>query len=66
MDEETTFYNTYYKLPDNKTLNISNERFEASEILFNPALIGSELPGAHQLLFESINVRNIKNFSFSF
>ena len=57
MDQETTFYNTFYKLPDNRTIRISNERFEASEILFNPMLIGSELPGIHELLFESINVK---------
>jgi hypothetical protein len=56
LDQESTFYNTYYKLPDNRTIRISNERFEASEILFNPMLIGSEQPGIQDLLFESINV----------
>lgn len=56
LDEETTFYNTYYKLPDNRTIRISNERFEASEILFNPMLMGKEELPVHELLFKSINV----------
>jgi len=56
LDLETTFYNTFYKLPDNRTIRISSEKFEAPEILFNPMLIGSELPGIHELLFDSINV----------
>lgn len=39
-----------YKLPDGNTIEIGPERFRAPEILFDPSIIGSEVPGAaHQL-----------------
>lgn len=56
MDNETTYYNSYYKLPDNRTIKVSNEKFEAPEILFNPYLIQSEMPGVHELIYDCINV----------
>lgn len=59
LEVETTYYNSYYKLPDNKTIKISNEKFEAPEILFNPYLIQSEMPGVHELIFDCINVNFI-------
>jgi centractin len=31
------------------------ERFRATEILFNPELIGEEFPGIHQVVVDSIN-----------
>ncbi|KAK1742403.1 actin family protein [Skeletonema marinoi] len=31
-----------YQLPDGQVVNISNERHRASEVLFQPSLIGSE------------------------
>jgi hypothetical protein len=37
-------------------IKISNEKFEAPEILFNPYLYGSESEGAHELVFNCINV----------
>ncbi len=56
LDLETTFYNSYYKLPDGRQVKISNEKFEAPEILFNPSLINSESDGIHELVFNCINV----------
>jgi actin-related protein 2 len=56
LDIETTFYNSFYKLPDNRVIKISKEKFEAPEILFKPYLIQSESPGVHELIFNSINV----------
>lgn len=56
LDIETTFYNSYYKLPDGRTIKISKEKFEAPEILFTPMLINSESDGIHELIFNCINV----------
>jgi actin-related protein 2 len=55
LDKETTFYNSYTKLPDGRKIRISNEKFEAPEILFHPFLIQNESPGVHEILFNSIN-----------
>jgi len=59
LDAETTYYNSIHKLPDGRKIRISNEKFEAPEILFNPYLIKNESPGVHEMLFDSINVRFI-------
>ena len=59
LDAETTYYNSIHKLPDGRKIRISNEKFEAPEILFNPYLIRNESPGVHEMLFDSINVRYI-------
>ena len=56
LDKETTYYNSYTKLPDGRKIRISNEKFEAPEILFDPNLIQNESPGIHEMLFNSINV----------
>ncbi len=56
LDLETTYYNSYYKLPDKRVIRISNEKFEAPEILFNPHLIQSEVDGIHESVFNCINV----------
>jgi actin-related protein 2 len=64
LDKETTFYNSYTKLPDGRKIRISNEKFEAPEILFHPFLIQNESPGVHEMLFNSINVSKFfYNFS---
>ncbi|KAM3425364.1 Actin-like protein [Cercospora zeina] len=44
-----------YTLPDGKKLKIGSERFRATEILFEPELIGLEWPGLHQIVVDSIN-----------
>jgi actin-related protein 2 len=59
LDQETTYYNSIHKLPDGRKIRISNEKFEAPEILFNPYLLRNESPGIHEMLYESINVRII-------
>ena len=60
LDHETTYYNSIHKLPDGRKIRISNEKFEAPEILFNPYLIRNESPGIHEMLYNAINVS--KNF----
>jgi centractin len=55
-----------YKLPDGRSIKVcypnnrnsrklGAERFRATEILFNPEIIGSEYQGVHEMLFDSIN-----------
>ena len=56
LDQETTYYNTYTKLPDGRKIRISCEKFEAPEILFQPHLVQNEMPGVHEMLYNSINV----------
>ena len=58
LDQETTFYNSYTKLPDGRKILISSEKYEAPEILFQPHLIQNEMPGVHEMLYKSINVSN--------
>ncbi|KAL3313618.1 Actin, aortic smooth muscle [Cichlidogyrus casuarinus] len=44
-----------YELPDGETIAIGNERYECSEMLFQPALYGVEQLGIHELVYDSIN-----------
>jgi len=43
-----------YTLPDGNTIEVANQRFRCPEALFNPSLIGKEIPGMHELTFDSI------------
>ncbi|KAL7529216.1 hypothetical protein ACHAXR_002854 [Thalassiosira sp. AJA248-18] len=43
-----------YQLPDGQVINLSNERHRASEVLFQPSLIGSEERPIHDVLLTSI------------
>mmetsp|Transcript_65875 Transcript_65875/g.91594 ORF Transcript_65875/g.91594 Transcript_65875/m.91594 type:complete len:387 (+) Transcript_65875:45-1205(+) len=43
-----------YTLPDGKTISLGPARFRAPEALFNPALIGEESLGIHEVLTNAI------------
>ena len=43
-----------YELPDGQVISLSDERFRASEVLFNPMLIDREEEGIHQMVWGSI------------
>lgn len=43
-----------YELPDGQLVTINTERFSVPETLFRPSLIGKDLKGLHQLVFDSI------------
>lgn len=45
---------TKYQLPDGEAVALATERYRAPELLFNPSLIGSEEPGAADVLVNSI------------
>ena len=64
LEQETTYYNTYTKLPDGRKIRISCEKFEAPEILFQPHLVQNEMPGVHEMLYKCINVSKNKMFYF--
>ena len=55
LERETSFYNSYHLLPDETRIRISDEKFEAPEILFNPSLIGKEYDGIPYMMMKSIN-----------
>jgi len=40
LANETTFVDKDYVLPNGQTIRIGPERFEASEVLFNPKIAG--------------------------
>lgn len=56
---ETTVLIKKYTLPDGRVIKIDRERFEAPEVLFNPALTDSENPGVHEMLFNMIQEADI-------
>ena len=55
LERETSYYNSFHLLPDETRIHISDEKFEAPEILFSPYLIGSEANGIPEMMFKSIN-----------
>jgi len=55
LELETAFYNSESRLPDGRKIRISGEKFEAPEILFQPNLVQNEMPGVHEMVYESIN-----------
>ena len=46
---------TTYTLPDGHEINVGNERFRCTEPLFQPALVGMEHLGIHQMAYQSVN-----------
>lgn len=48
-----------YQLPDGQIIKLGYERFKSAELLFHPELIGSEYPGVHQLVLDSIQSSDI-------
>ena len=55
LERETSYYNSFHLLPDETRIHISDEKFEAPEILFSPYLIGMDVNGIHEMMYKSIN-----------
>ena len=55
LERSTSFFNSYYLLPDGSRIHLSDEKFEAPEILFNPGLVGKECCGIAEMLHNSVN-----------
>ncbi|KAK4424354.1 actin [Sesamum alatum] len=43
-----------YELPDGQVITIGSERFRCAEALFQPSLLGLEMPGIHETIYGSI------------
>jgi actin-related protein 2 len=56
---ETTVLIRKYTLPDGRVIKLGAERFEASEVLFNPSLIDCESVGVHEMLFNMIQEADV-------
>jgi actin beta/gamma 1 len=55
---ESTTHSKFRKtteLSDGTPIMLDYERFQCPEALFQPSFVGLEMPGIHQLLYESIN-----------
>ncbi|GAX09951.1 hypothetical protein FisN_11Lh061 [Fistulifera solaris] len=50
---------TQYQLPDGQAISLASERYTAPSVLFDPSLLGSEEPGAAELLVDSIKKSDI-------
>ncbi|KAH7827564.1 actin-related protein, unidentified [Monocercomonoides exilis] len=48
-------FETFYTLPDHKTISINEERFLSPEILFHPLLVDCEEPAVDKLFVDSIS-----------
>lgn len=54
IGRDTTVVDKEYRLPDGQTILVGRERFEAPEIIMNPALIESESLGLPEMVYKSI------------
>ena len=63
---KTDEYAQIYTLPDGSSLTLDTERFRASEVLFNPQLIGREVRGISDLISDSVEAcdRDARNDLF--
>jgi actin len=43
-----------YEMPDGQVITIGSERFRCPEVLFQPSLVGMEVPGVHEATYNSI------------
>jgi len=54
QDNETDILKEFL-MPDGSKLSVGSERFRCPEALFQPSLLGKDLPGIHELVFNSIS-----------
>ena len=59
LARETTVLVESYTLPDGSTVKVGQERFEATEALFDPNLIDVEAKGLSDLIFDTIQEADI-------
>lgn len=54
LTQTSNIHEKTYELPDGNVITLSSERFRCPEALFNPAMIGKEAKGIHELLHDTI------------
>lgn len=47
-------FDKYYELPDGEVIEVGNERFRATEILFQPSFLGIDSLAIHDIAYESM------------
>jgi actin-related protein len=52
--QQSSKFDVTYELPDGNTVTVGSQRFRAAEALFQPSHVGREIPGIHELAFNSI------------
>ncbi len=45
---------SHYELPDGQSINVGSQKFRCPEALFKPMSIGKEMPGFHEITYQSI------------
>ena len=58
LANQTCCFEKKFTLPDGSDIKLGKERFEATEILFNPNLNGVECKGTSDIVFDSIDVNH--------
>ena len=43
-----------YELPDGQMVKVASQRFRCPEALFKPMMMGKEMPGFHEITYQSI------------
>jgi len=43
-----------YELPDGQMVTVGSQRFRCPEALFKPMMVGKEIPGFHEITYNSI------------
>lgn len=56
---ETKQQHKDYQLPDGRVINVGDQRIRCPEALFNPGKVSKDIPGMHQLTYDSINKADI-------
>eukprot|EP01132_Coremiostelium_polycephalum_P003558 gene3558-4433_t len=51
---QKTSISKHYELPDGQILMVGNESFRCPEALFKPWFLGEEIPGIHELVYNSV------------
>lgn len=54
VESERADNSTEYTLPDGSVISVGEARYRIPEALFNPALVGKEAQGIHQVVFNSV------------
>lgn len=54
-----TDYEKHYKLPDGNQVTLTAERFRVPEVMFQPMLVGKEIPGIHESVYKCVQACDV-------